>query len=91
MRVKRVASRVNQFLKNRRPCWLNCIKAGGRTTTYRRGWYCIVGADAVAKREAGADLGPGVYTGSIYQGPALIKDVGEALVRYNRQNHRPGL
>lgn len=46
------------------------------------------GADAVAKREAGADLVQ-VYTGLIYQGPALIKDVGEALVRYNRQNHRP--
>lgn len=26
-RVKRVASRANQFLKNRRPCWLNCIKS----------------------------------------------------------------
>lgn len=48
------------------------------------------GADAVAKREAGADLVQ-VYTGLIYQGPALIKDVGEALVRYNRQNHRPSL
>ena len=48
------------------------------------------GADAVAKREAGADLVQ-VYTGLIYQGPSLIKEMGEALVRYNRQNHRPTL
>jgi len=46
------------------------------------------GADAVAKRQAGADLVQ-IYTGLIYQGPALIGDVGQALVQYQRQQHRP--
>jgi dihydroorotate dehydrogenase len=46
------------------------------------------GEDAVAKRDAGAELVQ-IYTGLIYQGPKLIKDVGEALARYTRQNHRP--
>ena len=58
--------------------------------SYAKNGGIASGADAVAKREAGADLVQ-VYTGLIYQGPALIKDVGEALVRYNRQNHRPSL
>lgn len=48
------------------------------------------GNDAVAKRDAGAELVQ-IYTGLIYQGPQLIKDVGEALARYTRQNHRPSL
>ena len=46
------------------------------------------GEDAVAKRDAGAELVQ-IYTGLIYQGPQLIKNVGEALARYTRQNQRP--
>jgi dihydroorotate dehydrogenase len=46
------------------------------------------GDDAIAKREAGAELVQ-IYTGLIYQGPALIKEVGDALSRYTRQNRRP--
>lgn len=46
------------------------------------------GDDAIAKREAGAELVQ-IYTGLIYQGPALIKAVGDALSRYTRQNRRP--
>ena len=46
------------------------------------------GDDAIAKREAGAELVQ-IYTGLIYQGPALIKAVGDALSRYTRENRRP--
>ena len=46
------------------------------------------GDDAIAKREAGAELVQ-IYTGLSYQGPALIKAVGDALSRYTRQNRRP--
>jgi dihydroorotate dehydrogenase len=35
-------------------------------------------ADAVAKIEAGADLVQ-IYTGLIYQGPALVQEVAQAL------------
>ncbi|MGV0954270.1 MAG: quinone-dependent dihydroorotate dehydrogenase [Fluviibacter sp.] len=48
------------------------------------------GEDAIAKREAGAELVQ-IYTGLIYQGPRLIKTTGEALARYNRQQARPTL
>lgn len=48
------------------------------------------GNDAVAKREAGADLVQ-LYTGLIYQGPTLVRDVGDALARHTRQNRRPSL
>ncbi|NCW89421.1 MAG: hypothetical protein EBV73_02505, partial [Rhodocyclales bacterium] len=48
------------------------------------------GDDAIAKRDAGADLVQ-IYTGLIYQGPQLIKDAGDALARYTRQNHRPNV
>jgi dihydroorotate dehydrogenase len=48
------------------------------------------GADAIAKREAGADLVQ-IYTGLIYQGPALVHNVGTALARHSRQSHRPSL
>jgi dihydroorotate dehydrogenase len=47
-------------------------------------------ADAVAKREAGAELVQ-IYTGLIYQGPALIHNVGAALARHSRQSKRPAL
>jgi dihydroorotate dehydrogenase len=36
------------------------------------------GADAQAKRAAGADLVQ-LYTGFIYRGPALVSDVARAL------------
>ncbi len=48
------------------------------------------GADAVAKREAGADLVQ-IYTGLIYRGPALVQEAGEALARHTRQSKRPSL
>lgn len=48
------------------------------------------GADAVRKREAGAELVQ-LYTGLIYQGPALIRETGEALARHARQSRRPSL
>ena len=48
------------------------------------------GEDAIAKRQAGADLVQ-IYTGLIYQGPALIRDVGEAMIQYQRQQHRPNI
>ena len=48
------------------------------------------GNDAIAKREAGADLVQ-LYTGLIYQGPTLVKSVGEALAHHTRQSHRPTL
>lgn len=48
------------------------------------------GADAVAKRTAGADLVQ-LYTGLIYRGPALVREAGEALARHTRQSHRPSL
>ena len=48
------------------------------------------GEDAIAKRQAGADLVQ-IYTGLIYQGPALIRDVGEAMIQYRRQQHRPNI
>lgn len=48
------------------------------------------GDDAIAKREAGAELVQ-IYTGLIYQGPKLIKDVGQALARYTRQTRRPNV
>lgn len=48
------------------------------------------GTEAVAKRNAGADLVQ-IYTGLIYQGPALIREVGDALVQYQRQQHRPAI
>ena len=41
------------------------------------------GADAVAKREAGADLVQ-VYTGLIYKGPALVADCAHALRRQSK-------
>jgi dihydroorotate dehydrogenase len=41
------------------------------------------GADARAKREAGADVVQ-IYTGLIYQGPALVQEAARALA------HRPG-
>lgn len=47
------------------------------------------GSDAVAKRAAGAELVQ-IYTGLIYQGPDLIRDVGKALVAYQPQQHRSG-
>ena len=40
----------------------------------------LSGADAVAKREAGADLVQ-VYTGLIYRGPALVPECAQALAR----------
>lgn len=48
------------------------------------------GEDAIAKRQAGADLVQ-IYTGLIYQGPALIRDVGEAMIQYQRRQHRPNI
>ena len=48
------------------------------------------GADAVAKREAGADLVQ-IYTGLIYRGPTLVREAGEALSRHTRQSKRPSL
>jgi dihydroorotate dehydrogenase len=48
------------------------------------------GEDAIAKRQAGAELVQ-IYTGLIYQGPALIRDVGEAMIQYRRQQHRPSV
>jgi dihydroorotate dehydrogenase len=45
------------------------------------------GSDAVAKREAGADLIQ-IYTGLIYRGPALVRETGEALSHYSRQKAR---
>jgi dihydroorotate dehydrogenase len=48
------------------------------------------GADAVAKRNAGADLVQ-IYTGLIYRGPALVREAGEALARHTRQSKRPSL
>jgi dihydroorotate dehydrogenase len=41
------------------------------------------GADAVAKIQAGADVVQ-IYTGLIYQGPALVSEVARAL-----KQHRP--
>ena len=38
------------------------------------------GADACAKLAAGADLVQ-VYTGLIYRGPALVREVGQALLQ----------
>lgn len=46
------------------------------------------GKDAVAKRESGAELVQ-LYTGLIYRGPALVREVGEALARHSRQSNRP--
>ena len=40
----------------------------------------LSGADAVAKRQAGADLVQ-VYTGLIYKGPALVAEAARALAR----------
>lgn len=48
------------------------------------------GEDAIAKRDAGADLVQ-IYTGLIYQGPGLVRNVGNALVQYSRQQHRPNI
>lgn len=48
------------------------------------------GADAVAKREAGAELVQ-LYSGLIYRGPALVREAGEALSRQTRQSKRPSL
>ena len=48
------------------------------------------GADAVAKREAGAELVQ-IYTGLIYRGPTLVREAGEALARHTRQSKRPSL
>lgn len=48
------------------------------------------GTDAIAKLDAGADLVQ-IYTGLIYQGPGLIREVGEALVQHRRQQYRPNL
>ena len=48
------------------------------------------GADAVAKREAGAELVQ-LYTGLIYRGPSLVREVGEALARHTRQSKRPAI
>ena len=48
------------------------------------------GDDAIAKRAAGAELVQ-IYTGLIYQGPALVRAAGEALARYSRQSKRPSL
>lgn len=48
------------------------------------------GEDAVAKRTAGAELVQ-LYTGLIYQGPALVRETGQALARHTRKSHRPSL
>src|SRR5574343_1973347 len=48
------------------------------------------GTDAIAKLDAGADLVQ-IYTGLIYQGPGLIREVGEALVQHRRQQYRPNI
>ena len=48
------------------------------------------GADAVAKREAGAELVQ-LYTGLVYRGPSLVREVGEALARHTRQSKRPAI
>jgi dihydroorotate dehydrogenase len=41
------------------------------------------GADAVAKIQAGADVVQ-IYTGLIYQGPALVSEVARALKQHQR-------
>jgi dihydroorotate dehydrogenase len=45
------------------------------------------GADARAKVEAGADLVQ-IYTGLIYQGPALVGEVAQALKTARGQDRR---
>jgi dihydroorotate dehydrogenase len=45
------------------------------------------GADAVAKIQAGADVVQ-IYTGLIYQGPALVSEVALALQRFKRAGAR---
>ena len=42
-------------------------------------------ADAIEKLEAGADLVQ-VYTGFIYEGPALLRQINKALIQRNRVN-----
>lgn len=46
------------------------------------------GADAVTKRNAGADLIQ-IYTGLIYQGPALIRETGDALAHHTQHSRHP--
>ena len=46
-------------------------------------------ADALAKRDAGADLVQ-IYTGLIYHGPALVPAAARALARPRPQTHRHG-
>jgi dihydroorotate dehydrogenase len=43
----------------------------------------LSGADAVAKREAGADLVQ-LYTGLIYKGPALVQEAADAMLKAGR-------
>ncbi|GLS14276.1 quinone-dependent dihydroorotate dehydrogenase [Hydrogenophaga electricum] len=43
----------------------------------------LSGADAVSKREAGADLVQ-IYTGLIYRGPALVREAAKALQAHGR-------
>ena len=43
------------------------------------------GQDAVEKIKAGAKLVQ-IYTGFIYQGPALIKEAADAILRYRLES-----
>jgi dihydroorotate dehydrogenase len=43
-------------------------------------------ADAVSKIQAGADVVQ-IYTGLIYQGPALVKDAALAIQSMNKKSH----
>lgn len=63
-RATAVVRRLNEVLEGRLPI----IAAGG----------IMSGADAVAKMEAGASLVQ-LYTGLIYRGPSLVREVAKAL------------
>lgn len=64
-------------------------KLAGEIPLIGVGGICA-GQDAIAKRTAGAELVQ-LYTGLIYRGPSLVREVGDALARHTRQSHRPSL
>jgi dihydroorotate dehydrogenase len=66
--VFEASNRVIRLLRAALPAGYPIIGVGG----------VMRGADAIAKREAGADLVQ-LYTGLIYQGPALVADCARAL------------